>query len=218
MPNDLGNRDHRLVPDFDRGSQPHGSLSDMAHWGSHSLMSPIRWISKNKRWFFSGLGTTIAFVVVGLVLSHHGNDKGSQIQQGSQNIQAGRDVVITGPDSDPKEPRYKMTEYQFRVWCDEFPRLFEKQREKFVFQLSKRGMLNTGVGVGEYVEFLEDTRRSMDRTIDSFRIEYAIQGGDTFRIPVQCRKKLPGGNYYRAFVRNFPELDDFLRGKRLDTL
>ena len=44
-------------------------------------------------------------------------------------------------------------------------------------------MLNTGVGVKEYIEFLEDSRRSMDRMIDSFRIEYAIQGGDTLQIP-----------------------------------
>ena len=181
-------------------------------------MKLIRWIRRNKKWLFSGGGVAIISGVTGLIVIDHGNNSGGQIQQGSGNIQAGRDVVITSPDSGPEEPRYKMTEYQFRKWCDEIPRLFEKQREKLLFQLSKRGILNSGVGVKEYVEFLEDSRRSMDRTIDSFRIEYAIQGGDTLQIPVRCRKKLPGGNYYRAIVKNFPELDSFLRSRRLDTL
>jgi hypothetical protein len=59
-------------------------------------MNPFKYLKRNKKWLFGGLGTTIVSVIIGLVFFNHGRNNNSQIQQGSGNRVPGAPQLAVG--------------------------------------------------------------------------------------------------------------------------
>jgi len=93
----------------------------------------------------------------------------------------------------PREERYKVTEVEFNHW---YRNLFMQHRNgqdsirDEVIRTTPHGVWHS-VGLRKLLEYAEYFQRYIEKTLDSFYMEYAIQGGDTLTLEY---KRKPLGN------------------------